>query len=91
MPEYQVMATIHTRIVTIGNSRGIRIPKPLLEQAQLEEEVEIAVGRNELVIRSASHPRQGWDAQFRGMAEQGDDRLLDAPLPTTWDLEEWQW
>jgi antitoxin MazE len=85
------MSTIHARIVTIGNSRGIRIPKPLLKQARLEEEVEIAVGRNQLIIRSASHPRRDWEARFREMAEKGDDRLLDAPSPTTWDAEEWTW
>jgi antitoxin MazE len=85
------MSTVHARIVTIGNSRGIRIPKPLLEQARLEEDVEIAVGHNQLIIRSSSHPRQGWEAQFRDMAERGEDRLLDAPLSTTWDAEEWTW
>jgi len=84
---------VRTRIVKIGNSQGVRIPKVLLEQSGLGEEVELAVRKNQLVIRSIQRPRQGWDKQFQFMAEQGDDRLLDeAGLPATdWDRDEWEW
>ncbi len=85
------MNAIRTQIVRIGNSRGVRIPKLLIEQAELGREVEIAAERHRLVIRSASRPRANWEKQFRTMAEQGDDRLLDEPLPTEWDKNEWQW
>ena len=71
------MNTVKTRIIKIGNSRGIRIPKLLIEQIGIGTEVEIAVEKDQLVVRSTSSPRQGWDAQFRAMAEHGDDRLLD--------------
>jgi len=80
-----------TRIVRIGNSRGIRIPKPLLEQARLREEVELEVLDNRLVISSPDHPRTGWEAAFRAMAAAGDDQLLDAPAPTTFDRTDWEW
>ena len=66
-----------TRIVRIGNSQGIRIPKLLIEQAGLSGEVEVIVRNNSLVIRAAAHPRAGWAAAFQKMAERGDDRLLD--------------
>ncbi len=82
---------IKTRIVKIGNSRGIRIPKPVLDQVGLRTEVEISVQRDQLTIRSASRPRYGWDKQFRAMAQHGDDRLLNDPTPTQWDTHEWQW
>ncbi len=82
---------IKTRIVKIGNSRGIRIPKPVLDQVGLRTEVEIVVQRDQLTIRSASRPRDGWDKQFRAMAQHGDDRLLNDPTPTQWDTHEWQW
>ena len=82
-----------TRIVQIGNSKGIRIPKPLLEQAGLQGEVEIRVEHNTLVIRPAKTPRAGWAAAFREMSRRGDDTLLDASHPslTRWDEDEWEW
>ena len=83
------MNTVKTRIIKIGNSRGIRIPKLLIEQVGIGTEVEIAVEKDQLVVRSASSPRQGWDAQFRAMAEHGDDRLVDTAVPTKWDSSEW--
>jgi antitoxin MazE len=81
------------RLVRIGNSQGIRIPKLLLEQTGLRDEVEIEVEGNRLVISALSHPRAGWDEAFQAMALQGDDALLDGgePLPTQWDEEEWEW
>jgi len=85
------MNAVKTQIIKIGNSRGIRIPKLLIDQVGLGNEVEISVQRDHLVIRSTSHPRHGWDEQFRAMAEQGDDRLLDKATPTQWDVSEWKW
>ena len=83
---------VRTRIIKIGNSQGIRIPKPLLEQSGLEGEVELEVEPNRIVIQRASHPRQEWETAFAAMAEHGDDTLLDADLSdATWDEEEWQW
>lgn len=61
-----------TRIIAIGNSQGIRIPKVLLEQSGRGEEVELEVHDSQLVIRPAERPRQGWDEAFRAMAEQAD-------------------
>ncbi|MDZ7801828.1 MAG: AbrB/MazE/SpoVT family DNA-binding domain-containing protein [Trueperaceae bacterium] len=81
---------MRTRIVRIGNSQGIRIPKPLLEQAGLSGEVELVQEGDALMIRPA-HARQGWDEAFQAMAERGDDQLLDAPDGTRFDDEEWMW
>ena len=82
-----------TKIVRIGNSQGIRIPKSLLHQCHLDGPVEVDVQGNQLVVRSASRPRSGWDEAFRAMHEAGDDRLLDREGTSTsrWDHEEWHW
>jgi antitoxin MazE len=83
---------MRSRLVRIGNSRGIRIPKPILEAAGLSGEVELEVEDGRLIVSSAERPRQGWEARFAAMAEQRDDRLVDAEaLPTTWDEDEWEW
>ncbi len=80
-----------TRIVRIGNSRGIRVPKGLLEQAQLPDEVELQAERGKLVVRAAQGPRAGWAAAARAMRDERDDRLLDAPTRTRFDDKDWQW
>jgi antitoxin MazE len=88
------MATVvKTRIVKIGNSQGVRIPKLLLEQVDLGEDVELALQDDQIVIRPALPVRHGWEEAFREMAKAGDDRLLmgDELLATVWDEEEWEW
>jgi antitoxin MazE len=82
------------RIVKIGNSRGIRIPKSLLEQSGLHDEVELEVRKNRLVIKPKRNIREGWECAFRRMAENGDDLLLDKDgisAQNNWDEEEWEW
>ena len=83
---------MRSSIVRIGNSKGVRIPKPLLDQTGLNGEVEIRAEKDTLVIGPARKPREGWAAAFREMAKRGDDRLLDtAPSLTHWDQDEWEW
>ncbi|HEY9849680.1 MAG TPA: AbrB/MazE/SpoVT family DNA-binding domain-containing protein [Leptolyngbyaceae cyanobacterium] len=84
-------AAIRTRIVKIGNSQGIRIPKPLLEQSGIEAEVEIEVEGDRLIIRPATRTRVGWDEAFATMAERKDDVLLDDVSTTNWEQVEWEW
>ena len=86
------MNTIKTRIVRIGNSQGIRIPKLLLDQTDIGTEVELEVQEDRIVIRSLKSSRYDWEKQFKIMAEQGDDYLLDAAVQlTSWDEEDWEW
>ena len=79
------------RLIRIGNSRGVRLPKPLIEQAGLQEQVDIQVRGNALVISPSDHPRAGWAEAARQMRERGDDRLLDGTTATSFDEEEWRW
>jgi len=82
---------MRARIVRVGNSRGIRIPKPLIEQTGLGDDVEIVVQGNAIVISPVGRPREGWVEAFRAMATHGDDELLDVTRPTRWDEDEWRW
>ncbi|HEX8150074.1 MAG TPA: AbrB/MazE/SpoVT family DNA-binding domain-containing protein [Pyrinomonadaceae bacterium] len=84
---------MRTRIVKIGNSQGVRIPKLLLERSNLAEEVELEAEDGRIIISSTRQPRHGWEHAFRAMAERGDDSLLDGgpPVQTRWDEDEWQW
>jgi antitoxin MazE len=80
-----------TRIVQIGNSKGIRVPKMLLEHAQLPDEVELQAERGRLIVRAAREARAGWADAAKTMHARGDDHLLDALKSNTFDDKEWQW
>jgi antitoxin MazE len=83
---------IKTRLVKIGNSHGVRIPKLVLDQLHLSTDVELEVQDDHLIVRPSTHPRADWADQFRQMAERGDDRLLDPDVTLTeWEASEWQW
>ena len=84
---------MRARVVKIGNSQGIRIPKPLLEQTGIMGEVELEVDQNQIIIRPILNPRAGWDDAFVSMAEENDDVLIDGEegITHSWDEEEWQW
>ena len=84
--------TILTRLVSIGNSRGFRIPKTVIEQLGLADEIEMEIRDDELVLRPRPKARAGWDAGFKAMRTAGDDTLISASaVPTKWDEEEWEW
>jgi antitoxin MazE len=80
-----------TRIVRIGNSRGIRVPRALLEQAELPEEVELHAQPGRLIVRAARRPRAGWAEAARAMHKRGEDALLEAPTSTRFDQDAWTW
>jgi antitoxin MazE len=84
------MAT-KTHIIRIGNSRGLRIPKSLLEQSELPEEVELRAEPGRLIVSGIRRPRAGWSEAARAMRAAGDDELLDEPTATEFDRDDWQW
>ena len=84
---------MRARIIKIGNSRGLRIPKPILEQTGIMDDVEIDVEKNQIIIRPVKEVRDGWDDAFKLMGQKGDDDLIieDDNVSHSWDEEEWQW
>lgn len=83
-----------TKVVKIGNSRGIRIPKSVIDESGLKSEVELEVINGQIIIKSLSQNRDSWDSAFKKMAKNRDDILLDSSTSTeqsTWDKEEWEW
>lgn len=83
--------TAKTRIVRIGNSRGIRVPKLLLDQANLPEEVELRAEPGRLVVTGVARPRAGWAAKARSMHKRDDDIVLDEASATRFDESGWRW
>jgi antitoxin MazE len=82
---------VKTKLVRIGNSRGVRLPKPLIEEAGLPDEVELEVRKGAIVISPAHGVRSGWEDAAKALHDSGDDQLLDANVNTRFDEEEWTW
>jgi antitoxin MazE len=80
-------------LIRIGNSRGIRIPKPLIEQCRLGDTVEMHIEQNRLVITPERSARKEWRKSFAtaGAVTDEDPLLLDPLTPNTFDDEEWTW
>lgn len=83
---------MRARVIKIGNSQGLRIPKPILEQTGIMDDVEIEVEKDQIIIRPVKNVRQDWDAAFKKMGEEGDDELIvDDTISNSWDEKEWLW
>jgi antitoxin MazE len=80
-----------SRLVRIGNSRGVRLPKAIIAQAGLTDEVELGVRDGAIIIARATAARSGWADAARQMRQREDDLLLDPPVPTLFDEKEWNW
>ncbi len=79
------------KIVSIGNSKGIRIPKSILEQCNIEDQVELEVGKDRMVIKPVrDKPREGWNEAFRLMHKKKEDILLLNEAINE-DMEDWEW
>lgn len=81
---------VNDLLVRIGNSRGIRLPKPLISQAGLTDVVELRAENGAIVLEPVSVPRSGWAEAAEEMHERDEDLLLD-PTPTSFDEKEWEW
>jgi len=85
---------MRAKLVRIGNSRGVRLPKPILEESGLPEDIEIKVEADRVVLMPArKHPREGWAESARRMVANRDDVDLweGATGLNSWDEEEWEW
>jgi len=79
------------QLVRIGNSRGVRLPKPMIQEVGLDAEVDVQVQDGAVIIRPARRTRAGWAEAAGQLRERGEDRLLDAPTATHFDEKEWRW
>lgn len=84
-----------TNIIQIGNSRGIRLPKSLLQECGLDDnansEVEVTVKNKHLIISKVENVRAGWEITFKKMAAAKDDAFIDISDSSSRDKEEWEW
>ena len=78
-------------VVPVGNSKGIRIPKTILNQLKIKGKLDLEVVNNEIHLKPVTEQvRNGWSEAFEKMAEYGDDNLLITDINTEDDFE-WEW
>jgi antitoxin MazE len=77
-------------IVKIGNSKGIRFSKTILEKYNLRDKVDLTLDEDQIIIKPISTSRKGWDEAFKEMAKNGDDRLLFNDVFDDENFEEWK-
>ena len=78
-------------VIPIGNSKGIRIPKTVLEECKIEDEVVLEIEGETILIKPVKHkPRKNWEKAFRKMHEQHEDSLILDDLSDLNTLD-WEW
>lgn len=77
-------------IIQIGNSKGIRFSKTIIEKYNLRDKVDLILEKGQIIIKPLTRPRQGWEKSFKEMSERGDDRLLFNDVFDDENLEEWK-
>ena len=77
-------------VIQIGNSKGIRLSKTILEKYNIKEKVKLILEKGTIIIEPMPTPRKGWEKSFKEMNEDGDDRLLFEDVFEDETLEEWK-
>ncbi|MEQ6118261.1 AbrB/MazE/SpoVT family DNA-binding domain-containing protein [Reichenbachiella sp. MALMAid0571] len=76
-------------IIQIGNSKGLRLNKQILEQYNITDKVEVILEKNRIILKPVAQPRKGWDNAFKRMSEVGDDYLLINDVFSEENFDEW--
>ncbi len=77
-------------VVQIGNSRGIRFSKTILEKYNIKDKVDLILEKGQIIIKPLSQPRKGWEKAFKEMSENNDDQLLFNDVFEDENLNEWK-
>jgi antitoxin MazE len=81
---------VNIPVIPIGNSKGIRLSKTILEKYSIQDSLEIILEEDYIVLKPSTQAREGWDQAFKKMNEEGDDQLLLPDLFEDENLEEWK-
>ncbi|MGB0838021.1 MAG: AbrB/MazE/SpoVT family DNA-binding domain-containing protein [Flavobacteriaceae bacterium] len=76
-------------IIQIGNSKGLRLSKKILETYNIQDKVELILEKGKIILKPIDTPRQGWDKAFKQMAVDHDDELLISDVFEDENLEQW--
>ena len=80
---------METSIIKIGNSKGVRLSKTVLEKYNIKDKVEMILEKGHIVLKPIATPRKNWEAEFKRMGENEDDKLLINDVFDDESFEEW--
>ena len=81
---------METNIIKIGNSKGLRLSKSILEQYNINEKVEVILEKGRIILKPIVKPRKNWEASFKQMRKENDDELLLDDVFNDEMLDEWK-
>ena len=80
---------METSIIKIGNSKGLRLSKAILEKYNIKDKVELILEKGQIILKPIASPRKNWEKEFRKMSKKGDDKLLMNDIFEDENLDEW--
>jgi antitoxin MazE len=80
---------METSIIKIGNSKGLRLSKTILEKYNIKDKVELILEEGQIILKPIASPRENWENEFKKMSDNGDDKLLMNDVFDDENLEEW--
>ena len=80
---------METSIIQIGNSKGLRLSKMILEKYNIKDKVELILEKGQIILRPIDSPRKNWEEKFKKMAENEDDQLLINDVFDDENFDEW--
>lgn len=80
---------METSIIQIGNSKGLRLSKTILEKYHIKDKVELILEKGQIILRPMDSPRKDWEEQFKKMAKDEDDQLLMNDVFEDENFDEW--
>lgn len=76
-------------LISIGNSKGIRLSKTLIEKYNLKDNIELILEKGYIILKPKTLPRKGWEKSFKKMNNNNDDQLLMPDVFEDENFEEW--
>ncbi|MEP2274465.1 MAG: AbrB/MazE/SpoVT family DNA-binding domain-containing protein [Reichenbachiella sp.] len=80
---------METSIIKIGNSKGLRLSKQILEQYHITDKVELILEEDKIILKPIEEPRKGWNQAFQQMSQNGDDNMLITDVFNDEEFDEW--
>lgn len=86
----QNISIMDISVISIGNSKGIRLTKTLIEKYNIKDTIELVLEKNHIILKPKNSPRKGWEKSFKKMHENGEDKLLIPAIFEDEKLNEWK-